>query len=99
MSNRICAGKLGFSFGLIWGLGLMMVAWAGMLWGYGLLFINTIASIYPGYAPTFKGALIGGAIGFVDFFIFFFLAGTVYNWMSSCRCKSCTTCACCCEKK
>ena len=89
MSTHSCArlapAKLGFALGLIWGLGVMLLAWGAWLFGYGLLFIRTLSSIYFGLSPSFLGGIFGGLCGFVDFFIFGFLAALVYN---GCRKKS-----------
>lgn len=52
--------------------------------GYGSIFygqplIQMINSVYIGYGPTVEGAFIGFFWGFIDFFIFGWLVGIVYN--------------------
>jgi len=82
---RLCAGKFGFALGLIWGLGTMLLGWAGWLWAYGLPMIQMWGHVYLGFSATFLGGIYGGLWGFVDFFIFGLLVAWVYN---SC-CKKC----------
>ncbi len=83
---RLRPVKLGFAFGLIWGLGWFLVGLAGWLFGYGMLMIHVMSSIYLGYAPTLIGSIVGGVLGFVDAFIFAWLVALVYN----CCCGVCS---------
>jgi len=82
---KLCPVKFGFAFGLIWGLGMLLVGWAAWLWDFGTPFVTLWGSVYKGFEPTLVGGLIGGAWGFVDFFIFGLLVAWVYN----CCCKCC----------
>ena len=84
--SKICPVKFGFAFGLIWGLGMLLIGWADWLWEYGEQFVNTFASVYYGFEPTFWGGIVGFFWGFVDFFIFGFLVFWVYNCCTKC-CK------------
>lgn len=82
---KVCS--FGFAMGLIWGLGILLLAWLSM-WcagGWGAGFIKVLSSVYTGYAATWVGGLIGGLWGFVDFFIFGALVAWVYN--SRCCCQ------------
>lgn len=79
-ATRLSPTTLGFAMGMIWGLSLFVLG----LIGYGSMFyghpmIQMISSVYLGYGPTVEGAFIGFAWGFVDFFMFGWLAGLVYN--------------------
>lgn len=78
--------RFGFAFGLIWGLGLLLLGWSGWLFAYGLPWIRLMGTVYLGFHPTFIGGIIGAIWGFVDFFIFGLLVALVYN-------------ACCCAGK
>ena len=71
---------LAITAGLIWGGAILVVASANLIWpGYGQVFLDLMASIYPGYragdgigsviAGTFYG-LVDGAIG-----------GAVFGWL------------------
>lgn len=82
---RLAPAKFGFAWGLMWGLGVLLMGWASWLWSYGDGFVKLFANCYVGYAPTFLGGLIGGLWGFIDFFIFTWLVALVYN---AC-CKAC----------
>ena len=77
--QQLSPNKLAFSFGLIWGLGMLLVGWLGWLFNYGLMFVHAMGSIYIGFQPSFAGGVIGAVWGFVDFFIFIWLCASVYN--------------------
>ena len=77
--TSLSPGRFGFAFGLLWGIGWLLVGWAGALWGYAVPLIRVWGTAYLGYAPTFWGAIIGGVWGFIDFFIFAWLVALVYN--------------------
>ena len=83
--TRLAPVKFGFSWGLIWALGILLTGWAAWLWGYGIPLVTVFASVYIGYAPTFWGAIWGAIWGFFDFFIFTWLVALVYNGC----CKGC----------
>lgn len=86
---KLCAGKFGFAFGLIWALGMLLLGWAAWLWGYGTPLVALWSTVYLGYAPTFLGGIYGALWGFVDFFIFGWLVIVVYNACCKCCNKSC----------
>lgn len=87
---KLCACKFGFAFGLIWGLGTLLLGWAGWLWGFGVPVIMLWSHVYLGFAPTLVGGLWGGLWGLIDFFIFGLLVAWVYNGSLGC-CKK-TSC-------
>lgn len=93
MNNKICFGfcpvSLGIAFGIVSGLCMLALAWAGWLWGYGTIMIDQIASIYHGYAATMIGGLWGLLWGFVKGFIGGLIFGWVYNGLVHCRSKCC----------
>ena len=79
--------RLGIALGITWAIGMFLLGLTAWLFGYGTDFLNTMASIYRGFAPSLLGSLIGAAWGFVDAFIGGFLIAWFYN------------CGCCCTKK
>lgn len=81
---------LGFALGLIWGLGWMLLCWAGARWGFGLVVIQIQSTIYHNVAPTFVGGLWALFEGFVDFFVFGVLVAFVYNHCCCWFCPKCT---------
>ncbi len=84
-----CWCKIAVAFGLANALGLLVMGLLGTYNGYGLMMISTIASIYPGYAPTVVGSFIGAFWGFLDIFIFFVVAGIIYRILKKCCNKCC----------
>ncbi len=85
--SRLSIRRLGFAFGLIWGLGMLLMGWAGWLSGFGVPMTRMWGTVYIGFAPTFVGGILGFIWGFIDFFIFGALVAWVYN------------CACCKKKE
>lgn len=83
MSNpSVCFSprRLGFAFGVIWGLSLFILGLiAHSTIYYGHLIIQTLDSIYFGYEATVEGAFIGFLWGFCDAFIAGWLIAWVYN--------------------
>ena len=77
--NKLCAGRLGFALGLIWGVAMFLLALSTLWLGYGAEWVKLMASVYIGFAPTPFGAVIGFFFGFVDFFVFGFLIALIYN--------------------
>lgn len=50
---RLDIKALTIAAGLLWGLAMLLTGIANMLWpGYGQEFLNTMASLYPGYDAT-----------------------------------------------
>jgi hypothetical protein len=71
---------LAFAAGLVWGVGILVVASANLMWpGYGRAFLELCASIYPGYQPgTGAGSVITGTLyALVDGAI----GGAVFAWL------------------
>jgi len=64
--------------GLVWGLGLFVLGLIATLTGYWVGAVNLIGgNFYFGYAPTFKGSLLGLVWGFFDAAI----CGAVFAWL------------------
>jgi len=81
---KLNARALGFTCGVIWGLALLVLTlvslWSGR--AYGRHFLYAVASVYPGYAITKGGALLGICYGFVDGFIGGWLIAKMYNFFA-----------------
>jgi hypothetical protein len=92
--HRHCWFKIAIAFGLANALGLLILGLLGDYYGYGLMMISTIASIYPGYAPTLAGSFIGAFWGFCDLFLFFLVAGFIYCILNKLCSKGCSSSSC-----
>lgn len=76
----------GLSLGVIWGLSVFFMAILAKCCGYGDGFVEGLGELYLGYDASILGALVGALWGFVDAFVFGFLAAWLYNFFSCC-CK------------
>lgn len=85
---NICA--LGASFGVAFGVGMIILALLSMWFNIGTPAVKLFATIFHGYTATYFGALIGFLWGLLDGFIFGFILGYVYN--KFCCCHSCAVC-------
>lgn len=83
---RLSIFSLAFALGIVSGLFMMFFAWYAYSYGHGIVLVAQWGEMYMGYAPTFKGGLIGGAWGFLDGFISGLILAIVYN-----------LCLCCCR--
>jgi hypothetical protein len=64
---KIDIRKAALSAGLLWGGGIFFAGlFAAASGSYAVAFVNAIGSIYPGYAPTYAGSIIGGIWGLLD---------------------------------
>jgi hypothetical protein len=71
--------KFGIAFGILYALVFFMFGTAAALFGWGAEFAEFIGVFYPGFGPSFAGALIGTVWGFGVGFLFFGLAAWIYN--------------------
>lgn len=86
MKLHRCA--LGFSFGLIWALGVLMLGAGGMyMEGWAAMANGLLGEIYVGYEISWMGILIGVAWAFADGFITGFILAWIYNCVANCCCK------------
>ena len=84
--SKLCACKLGFALGLIWGVSAFCLGLASMWWGFGSEWVTLIGTVYIGYKATVLGSFIGFLYGFVDSFIFGVLIALIYNCCCSSKC-------------
>lgn len=77
---RLSPLALGVSIGLVWGGALFITTWLSFFTGYGRLFLDALAgSIYPGYAISPIGSVLGLLYGFLDGLVSGALIGWIYN--------------------
>jgi TRAP-type mannitol/chloroaromatic compound transport system permease large subunit len=66
--------------GILWGLAMLAMGLANLAWGsYGQQFLQTMASVYPGYHATRSIAevIVGTLYGAVDGLV----GGAVFAWL------------------
>ena len=71
---------LAFASAILWGVAMLGMGLANLIWAnYGQQFLQTMASVYPGYHATRSIAevIVGTLYGAVDGFI----AGAVFAWL------------------
>jgi hypothetical protein len=76
---------LALAFGLIWGGGIFIVGVANLASpGYGGVFLQLLASVYPGYsgAASFGQVVIATLYGLVDGAIGGAVFAWLYNWLT-----------------
>lgn len=77
---RLSTRALAAASGILWGAAMLVMGLANLVWGnYGQQFLQTMASIYPGYHATRSIAevIVGTLYGAVDGFI----GGAVFAWL------------------
>jgi hypothetical protein len=71
---------LALASGILWGVAMLGMGLANLSWsGYGRQFLETMASVYPGYHASRSVAevVVGTLYGLVDGFI----GGAVFAWL------------------
>jgi TRAP-type mannitol/chloroaromatic compound transport system permease large subunit len=71
---------LALASGILWGLAMLLMGLANLVWGnYAQQFLQTVASVYPGYHATRSIAevIVGTLYGTVDGFV----GGAVFAWL------------------
>lgn len=94
MSNnrmKLSVWAFGFSFGIVWAIGLLIMGWLAWLFGWGIPMIRIIGSVYLGYTPTFMGAIVGAIWGAVDLFVAGVIFAAIYNACTCCKCRKART--------
>jgi hypothetical protein len=81
-ADQLDAVRLGFAFGVVWGVGLLFMGLISTYTGYAAPFVIIIGAIYPGYGNTLIGSFLGLLWGAVDGFIGGWLIAKLYNWHS-----------------
>jgi hypothetical protein len=73
---------MAFGIGIVWGAAVLLTGIANLLWtGYGTIFLQCMASVYPGYkaSGSVGDLIIGVAYAVVDGGIFGLLLAWLYN--------------------
>ncbi len=65
--------------GIVWGLTVFLTTWISLYLGYGKVFLDWVASIYPGYGISVLGSFIGLIYGFLDMFVGVYIIVWVYR--------------------
>ena len=71
---------LALASAILWGSAMLVTGLANLIWGsYGQQFLQTMASVYPGYHATrsIGGVIVGTLYGAVDGLI----GGAVFAWL------------------
>jgi len=76
--DKLNVKALAFGLGVSWGSAMLFLGWASMF-GWGIKFVEIIASVYIGFAPSFIGGIIGAIWGFFDGAIGGAIIAFVYN--------------------
>ena len=77
---RLSVKGLAMASGILWGFAMLGTGLANLVWGnYGQQFLQTMASVYPGYHATRSVAevIVGTLYGAVDGFI----GGAIFAWL------------------
>jgi hypothetical protein len=70
------------AFGVFWGLAMFLTGLANLIWsGYGAMFLQAMASVYPGYhaSGTFADLIVGTVYALVDGAISGLIFACIYN--------------------
>jgi hypothetical protein len=77
---------LGVALGLVWGVSLLVTTLVSARTGYAREFLAVMAgSIYPGYAISPAGSLLGLLYGFVDGLVGGAVLAWIYNRLAGAR--------------
>lgn len=77
--KKLNVKALAFSFGIAWLILIFIIGIISSLSNWGVEFVNLVSSIYPGFAPTFLGSIIGGIWGFLSGLVWGGIIGSFYN--------------------
>jgi hypothetical protein len=76
--GKLNVKALAVALGASWAICVLFVGWASMF-GWGTKFVDMMAAVYIGFAPTFLGAVIGAIWAFIDGAIGGAIIAFVYN--------------------
>lgn len=86
--GKIYPVSFGFGWGLINGLGWMVLVWSAARWKLFWPVVEMAKHVYHGVDATFVGGLWAFCWGFLHFFIMALLAAVVYNCTTKCFCPA-----------
>ncbi len=99
-SSCLSPVAFGLASGIVNGLAMMLLAWAGHFYSYGKAWIDQLTPLYHGYTDTVFGGLAGLGWGFLVGFILGVIFAFVYNFFLCCVCRKdkegegCKSCGC-----
>ena len=79
---KLSVKAMAFGIGILWGAVVLFTGIANLLWsGYGTIFLQGMASVYPGYhaSGSIGDLIIGVAYAVVDGGLFGLLLAWLYN--------------------
>lgn len=76
--NKLSVHALGVGIGAMWAISVFACGITAMF-GWGTALVDTLSSLYIGYAATLIGAVIGAIWAFVDGYIGGVIIAWVYN--------------------
>jgi len=80
MGTKLSVCALATAGGLTSGLSVLTLGLLANHWQIGMAWLTTLASVYVGFAPTFKGIMIGIGWGFLSGFISGLVIAVIYNF-------------------
>ncbi len=75
--------RLAVTFGIVWAATVFLTTLLSVYTGYGKLFLDFVASIYPGYSISLLGSVIGLVYAFFDMFVGVYIVSWVYHQVSA----------------
>jgi hypothetical protein len=80
---EVNAKNAGLAGGILWGIVMLLSTLISLWTGWAGSFLVVMSSVYPGYAVTYVGAVVGALYGFLDAFVGLFLLAWIYNKLES----------------
>ena len=87
---KLSVKGLAVSLAIVWGGCVLFVAIANAVWpGYAQLFLDWVASFYPGYdaMPSVGSIILVTCYALADGFIGGLVIALIYNLCAGCKCK------------
>lgn len=75
--QKLDTKALGLALGILWALSVLAFGIINMFSTWGSVWVNALANVYIGFAPTVPGIFIGAVWGFFDALI----GGIVLAWL------------------
>lgn len=80
MNGKLSIKAFTLASAILWGVGVLLVGICNRIWpGYGGMFLELIASVYPGYhaSASVASSLVGAGYAFLDGAI----GGAIFAWL------------------
>lgn len=79
MAERLSIWSFALASGITWGVCMLFLGWVAAWFGWSTALVNTLGSLYIGFAPSFLGGIIGLVWGFFDGAIGGAILSCLYN--------------------